>query len=672
MHGSVCLFSKYLEHLLEGENLDELDISSASSSENIFSGQKTLSTGWTGTCPLVNYYDNIYYNYSSGLNSLTNIFSSEHKSLLDLFSSTQVIIDNLYTYRTISSARPSGATASLTPKGEYEFSDKTNNGLIGGQIYSNFTNKLKANLETLNSTIKNGIINYEANDQYKISLDGAYENFVNFDKAVATASSVMNKRILDLKDYFLSVQFFLMFFTWGYMIFFCAIIFFYVCYFCNNNSIFWYIIIILVNLLFIMMLVEIFLSAFFGQIRLICHEIPRAIRFIFTGDYIVSGNSATYPAKFGTGNANMTKMFTTCLNGDGNLVNLFITSSSLSTLTELRNNVTKTYLQVKQIVDNSNLITNNYDNIQNSILLKTIYNYETMKENLYMATEGFGNDDINIILRNIRTYLDYSNCSMTEEYYVVREADCPAGSVKLTYIQAVTGIIHCYIIQNLGSYETASYSNSGCSTANAYINLAVPFIKEIYNIIDFRLLLLKSFQITYTNTFSSLSNEITSISEKINSTYNILNSDTDSSAISNCGSVKFDLIDFCDFIGDTTEYDARIVVIFSAFVGVFGFVMLYSFLVVMNGFSYNDLDNDDDYVNDFGKSKNKIRNINNNVYKPKPIKRESLDEEEEEEEEEDNKKKPLNSKRKPNIPVKTGQKVEMSYLSKNNDDSDSS
>ena len=673
MHGSVCLFSKYFKHLLEGEDLDELDISSASSSDNIFTNQKTLSTGWTGTCPLVNYYDTIYSNYSSGLNNLTNIFSSDHNTLLNSFEATQNIINNLYTYRTISSTRPSGSTASLLPKCEYEFSDKTNNSLIGGQIYSNFTDKLKANLETLNSTIKNGIINYEANDQYKISLDGAYENFVNFDKAVATASTVMNKRMIDLKDYFLSVQFCLMFFTWGYMLFFWATIFFYVCYLFNKNSIFWYLIIILIHLLLAMMLVEIFLSAFFGQIRLICHEIPRAIRFIFTGNYIVSGNSASYPAKFGTGDANMTKMFTTCLNGDGDLVNLFLTSSSLSSLTVLRNNITNLYLQVKQIVDNSNLATNNYNNIQNSILLKTILNYQTMKDNLYMVTEGFGEDDINNILRNIRTYLDFSNCSMTEEYYVVREADCPSGSVILTNIQAITGVIHCYIIQNLGSSVKASYTNAGCSTANTYINLAIPFINEINNIVEYRLFLLQGLQISHSNTFSALSNEITSISEKINSTYDILNSDSDSSAISNCGSVKFDLIDFCDFIGDTTEYDARIVVIFSAFIGVFGYVMLYSFLVVINGFSYNEHDNDDDYENDYGKSNNKIRNINNNLYKPKQIKRESLnEEEEEEEEEEDNKKKPLNNKRKPNIPVKTGQKVEMSYLSKNNEDSDSS
>ena len=53
MHGSVCIFSRYLNNLLDGENIDELDISSASSSDNVFSNKKTLSTGWEGTCPLV-------------------------------------------------------------------------------------------------------------------------------------------------------------------------------------------------------------------------------------------------------------------------------------------------------------------------------------------------------------------------------------------------------------------------------------------------------------------------------------------------------------------------------------------------------------------------------------------------------------------------------------------
>ena len=55
MHGSVCLLSRYLSNLLNGENLDELDITSASSSDNIFSNQNSLSTGWKGTCALINF-----------------------------------------------------------------------------------------------------------------------------------------------------------------------------------------------------------------------------------------------------------------------------------------------------------------------------------------------------------------------------------------------------------------------------------------------------------------------------------------------------------------------------------------------------------------------------------------------------------------------------------------
>ena len=78
MHGSVCLLSRYLDHLLEGENLDELDISSASSSDNIFTSQKTLSTGWTGTCPLVQHYSDVYSNYTSEISSCTITPPSSH------------------------------------------------------------------------------------------------------------------------------------------------------------------------------------------------------------------------------------------------------------------------------------------------------------------------------------------------------------------------------------------------------------------------------------------------------------------------------------------------------------------------------------------------------------------------------------------------------------------
>ena len=83
--------------------------------------------------------------------------------------------------------------------------------LAGGEIYFDFVNKLMTNIESLNGTIRTNIINFEANDQIKNSVNSVYENLVNFDTAVATAANVMNKRIIDLKDYFLSIQFNLMF-----------------------------------------------------------------------------------------------------------------------------------------------------------------------------------------------------------------------------------------------------------------------------------------------------------------------------------------------------------------------------------------------------------------------------------------------------------------------------
>ena len=166
----------------------------------------------------------------------------------------------------------------------------------------------------------------------------------------------MNNRILDLKDYFLSIQFVLMFFTWAYLFFFVCIIMVYIIYMWKNYNILWYFLIVLVNILLVMMLVEIFIASFFGQLRLICHEVPRAMNFIFNGEYMVSGNSASYPAKFGTGNANMTKMFSTCLNGDGDLVKLFLSSIDLLVFNIVKGIIDK---RVKPIRENLSII---YDN----------------------------------------------------------------------------------------------------------------------------------------------------------------------------------------------------------------------------------------------------------------------------------------------------------------------
>lgn len=660
MHGSVCLFSRYLNNLLEGENLDELDISSASSSNNIFSNQNSLSTGWKGTCQLVNQYNDIYSDYSTELNSLNALMTTNLNELLNYFSVTNSLLTNLFTANFITSSRPSGSTASLLPKSEYEFSDMTNTSLIGGKIYKDFVDNLLANLLNLNDTIKIYINHFLSSDAHKGNINDAYTNFANFDVAVATAANIMNENMLDLKDYFNVLQFIVMFFTWAYMFFFGVTILLYIIYACKKINLLWYFIVILIHILLLMMLVEIFMASFFGQVRLICNEIPRAINFIFTGTYMTSGNSASYPAKFGTGNANMTKMFTECLNGDGDLANLFLSSSVTSTISDIKTRITNLYINMKSMVDKSNIATNNYNYLLNSDLTKGIIKLETMKDNLYMATEGFGSDDIYYILNVIRTNLDSTNCSMAEEYYVIKDADCPSGSVRLTTIYNTTGTLHCYVIPSLSSSASASYVNSGCN--NDYINTAITFIKEIYSSIDSRLNKLINLQQSYSITYSYLMNEIESISNRINSTYDMLYSNSDSSTISNCGSSRFDLIDFCDFIGVTTEYDARLVLIFGSFVGTFGYVFLYSFLVVLNSLENTERDTDyDDFGYDYGKKNNKIRNININVNKTKPIKRDSYDQDDEEYD--------INKKNvKPNV----AQKVEMSYLSKNNEDSDSS
>ena len=665
MHGSVCLLSRYLNNLLEGENLDELDISSASSADNIFSDRQSLSTGWKGTCALVNQYDNIYSDYSSDLNILNTLLTTNHNNLLNHFSATNTLINNLYTVKYITSGRPSGSTASLLLNSEYEFSNTANSSLIGGKIYIDFVDNLLFNIESLNRTIKPSITTFLNNNAYRNNINDAYENFVNFDIAVATAANVMNINMLDLKDYFFTLQFILMFFTWAYLFFFGLTILLYIIYTCKKYNILWYFIIILLHILLLMMLVEIFMSSFFGQVRLICHEIPRAINFIFTGTYMVSGNSASYPAKFGTGNSNMTKVFTECLNGDGDLANLFSLKSEISTITDIKNIVTSFYMSVKNMIEKSNIAMNNYDSILNSAITKGIIKLETMKSNLNMATEGLGSDDIYNILNTIRTNLDSTNCTMNEEYYVIKASECPSGSIQLTTIYNTTGALHCYVIPNLSSSASASYINSGCD--NTYINTAITFIKEIDSLIDSRLTQLKLLQDSFSTTFSYFWNELESISTKVNSTFNRLNSNIASSTISNCGSSRFDLIDFCDFIGDTTEYDARLVVIFAAFVGVFGYILLYSFLVVLNSMEYSENYNDyDDFGYDYGKKKTKIRNINININTKKPIRRETYDQDEE------NNYDINNNNKKAKVPPNNTQQVEMSYISKNNEDSDSS
>ena len=674
MHGAICLFSKYFKHLTETEDLKELDISSSSSSDNIFRDKTTLSTGWTGTCINLILINLAQIGIEDVFASLSSIITSDHQKTINTYDGTSNLIDNLFIVNNITVAHPSGSTKTLTPSFEIEFSDKNNVALIGGEIYYDLIYELKPFIDELKENIIKEINSLINNSTFKSNIDTAVSNFANFDETAATASNVMNKKIFDLKQYFLTSQFLLMLFTWFYLFFFIILAIIYIIYALKGYDLLYYVILVIVNILFVLILLEIFLSSFFGQIRLICHEAPRAMNFIFTGTYIVSGNSESYPAQFGKKDENMTKMFTTCLNGDGDLYNLFIPSDYLNPLISLQNNINNLYNNVSNIIDKSNIITKDYFSIENSIFLKAIIQFKLMHDNLYLASEGFGDDDIYTIISNIRKNLDSENCSMTYEYYVVRESDCPPGSIKLKEIYETPGVYHCYIIQNLNMGSIASYKASGCD--NIYINKAINFIQEVDSMLELRIYLLESLQKQYSETYKDLYNEIQAISKSLDNSFYQINGYLKSvKNYSNCGSTRFDLIDFADFIGDTTEYDARIIVIFSAFLGVFGFVLLYSFLLIINSITEEDNNDDDDYDEDDGiynKVKNSNRKMNKSNFKKKATKYNDEDEDEDEEEEDEDKnyKKKINKKTK--VQPKTEKKIEMSILSKNSDDSDSS
>ena len=653
MHGAACLFPKFLNHLFQGENIEELDISSISNKNYAFKNINSLSSGWTGTCPILQTFSSIQSNYTSDLSYLSSIFSSNHQNTMNAYSKTNNLMEELFTFSKITVTPPSGTSETLTPKFEYEFSDKNNADLIGGKMYNDFTYNLKPYIEKQDGDIKTNVNSFINNNSIQTIINNAYSNIAKFDTTVSTALKVMTNRILELKNYFLNIQTCLMVFTWIYLIIFLAIILFYVLYLCIQNKKLFTVLIILINILFLLILAEIILSFLFGQVRLICHEIPRAIKFIFTDNYISSGNSKSYPAKFGEGDSNMTNLFKTCLNEDGNLANLFINTNNLNDFNSLKNDESTLYTRFNQVIRGSNVVLNNYNSLNNDIFLKAIDRLELMKNNLLYTTEGFEADDIYNILYNIRNNLDSENCGLTNEYYVVKESDCPYGSIKLTTIYTTTGVKHCYIIQNLESGAKASYSGSTCG--NNYLNTAITFIKQIDSLLDTRLQKVKNLQTYYSATSESLYNELYSTSEKLNNTYSILISDIGKAkSISNCSSTRYDLINFCDFIGVTTEYDAKIILVFSSFLGVFGFVMIYCFLVILNRFREIEKNDDDD--EEFFTYKKKEK------YKKKNIKENNSSEDEEEKED---KKKNKNDKNE-----KKTKKIEMTNMSDNSEDSD--
>ena len=469
--------------------------------------------------------------------------------------------------------------------------------------------------------MQNNLKNYISSSTLENDLNNAYNNILNFDKTIASAASIIITNFINDKKIILNFFVFMYFFiTCAYIIVLICVFIFLVVFECEKYKCLYYFIIAFVNLLVLLAIWEIVLSGLFQGIRLFCRESPRVMKFLFTEDYIVNGNTEDYPPKFGNKDSIQSELFSICLNGNGDLYQKFASISSLNTLlTQTENLKSKSndlYNIINNDIENSNMLSSSYINYKNnSYIYSSILKLEEMYNNLYLVSDvfNFEYDNIRNITKTIRENLDNSTCGMTYEYYVIKKTDCPKYSIVLNEItSSVDNIYHCYIIQDLLSTSKASYSGSGCD--NDYINTSINFIREISTLLKNRINQLKEIQNNFILTWNNLFSEINSINNLLTNIQYLLKDQINNKyPTGNCSSIKFDLIDFSDFIYDKIGYKIKIMIIFSAISGVLGFLLFYCILLIIhkikNEYFYLYKNNNCGYGNNLN-NYNKIEDYN--------------------------------------------------------------
>lgn len=529
---------------------------------------------------------------------------------------TKEKIEQLSNISFISSSRPSGLSIILTPNFEKEFGNLTNNNTIGALISYNFKNKMEADMNKMDE-LQNEVLSYISSNNVLSELNYGYNSILNFDKTVASAASIMVTNYINDKKMILNFyEFMYMFITSAYLIVFTCVFIFLVVLEVKKYKCIYYFLLAFINVLVILTLWEIVLAALFQGIRLFCRESPRVMKFLFTEDYILNGNTGNYPPKFGNKDSLMIDLFSICLNGNGDLFQKFMTKTSLNSYISQTDNLKSkstdllnTIINEVQISSMSVNFYNNYKN--NSIIYSSILKLEEMYNNLYLVSDNFEDDDIRNIINNIRSNLGSESCGMTYEYYVIKKSDCPKYSVVLNTITYSTdGIYHCYVIQDLPSGTKVSYSNSSCN--NDYINKAIVFIKEINSLLKSRIVQLKELQKYYALTWNNLYSEIKAINSSLNSIHYILNDEiSDKYKYANCSSVKYDLIDFSEFLSDEISYKLKIMIIFSLLAGILGFILFYCIMLIINRIKEKiNFKNKYYYNNDLSHDYSKISQIN--------------------------------------------------------------
>lgn len=680
VRGSTCLFSKYLIHFLEGEDVEDLDISKEGSNSNVFTKINNLSSGWKGTCEAKLAINNIKTNYSQYITSLNSAFEKSstltegsHQITLNNYEKTVSSFNEISKISSIpATLRPSEISQELIPEFENQFKISEEQSTIGGEMNSIFQNYLQNYVETLKNDISPSITTLSKGDNLSNNIVTASNAMSNFDSTVATATQVLSKNFLNMSDDLLGpFQFQFEFISCAYLIFFVFTMVFLIIYICKTNKIIYIILVILLNFLLILCVYEDVLAALFGGARLVLHEGPRILTYIFTGSYMTEGNNG-YPAKFGNGDKTQAELFDICLNGDGDLSKKFFPQSILESFIpqeqNIKNKINNLYQNVQKCVDNSNILTTPYDSLDNSIFVSTIIKLEEMKKNIFIASEDFGDDDIFSLLNNIKNHLSTPNCDKENEKFVIKSSDCQ-GIQTFTTIQSDPNP-HCYVIQDLVDGEKVNYPNESCK--NDYTNKVITFVKKVDELLTERIKKVKQLQENFSNTWGALYKEISMLNNNINSLHFIINNQISNEIKSktNCSSVRFDLINFSDYYANGTQYKAKIIVIFAAFIGSIGWALLYFIMIVIN-MQTKTIDTDSDYEEYGYRYKSNRRNNGFKGNKSKTYYQKNNEDYEKDDNDEDDDYKNAPKKTNKTInPPKNLQKVEMTYLNKS-EESDS-
>ena len=553
-----------------------------------------FSSNWEGSCNLIKKFNAFNSYYSSNINSLEatidikscSLDSICHKNTKNYYEITKQKIEQLKIISPIYSERPSGLPGSLIPSFEKEFSDLSNIETYGGKIYAYFTNILLSDMEKMDE-IQKKINNYISNTNLQKEMSNAYAYIIKFDKTIASAASIMLSNFLGDKKLILNCyNFMFLFINFAFLIVWICIIVFIIIYECKKYRCIFYFLIAFINVFAFLSIWNVVLSALIQGIRLFCRETPRVMNFIFTEDYMLNGNTENYPPKFGDKDKIIPELFSICLNGDGDLLQKFISKQMLNSILSQTESLKKQVIDLLNIIDNqiqsTHIKTNLYDTlIIYSSIYSSIIKLEEMSDDLY-SVSGLFEDNIEDIIYFIRQNLDSPYCGKYYEYFVIKKSDCPPYSIILNQITySDDHIYHCYIIQDLLSSSKANYQGEGCE--NDYINKAIIFIKEISDKIKNRINILKEIQKYYALTINNMNSEIILINYYLDNIESIIKDEiNDQNPIANCSSIRFDLLDFSHFMFEIIGYKLTIMLIFSSIGGMLGFILFYSLLLIIN------------------------------------------------------------------------------------------